>query len=112
MALGERHDRGPCRPCAVKVHRHQGRRPLGDRRFDRRRVDAEVVPDVDEAGVAPASRIALSVATKVNGLVITSSPGSRPSACIAATRAVVPLLTATAWRDADDLGELFSKRST
>ena len=56
--------------------------------------------------VAPASRIAFSVATNVNGSVITSSPGCRSSTCSAAISAVVPLFTATAWATAGQLGEL------
>ena len=45
---------------------------------------------------APASRMALSVAAKVNGLVMTSSPGLRSSTCSDATSEVVPLFTAIA----------------
>ena len=46
--------------------------------------------------VAPASRMEFKVATNVKGLVTTSSPGCSCSASSATTRAVVPLLTATA----------------
>ena len=49
-------------------------------------------------GVAPTSRIALSVATKVKGDVITSSPAPIRWASSDAMSALVPLLTATAFR--------------
>ena len=48
--------------------------------------------------VAPHSRIAFSVATNVNALVTTSSPGPTPSTRSAATSATVPLATATVCR--------------
>ena len=47
--------------------------------------------------VAPDSMMAFSVATKVKGLVITSSPGCRSRTWSAAINAVVPLFTATTW---------------
>ena len=62
--------------------------------------------------VAPDSRIAFSVATKVNGLVMTSSPGPIPSAWSAATSAVVPLLTATACSTSCAAAKLRSNSST
>src|SRR3712207_4936237 len=62
--------------------------------------------------VAPASRTAFRVAAKVNGEVTTSSPGSRSSTCSAATRAVVPLLTATAWRTPTTSAKASSRRCT
>ena len=49
--------------------------------------------------------MALTVATNVNGEVITSSPGPTPRAVRAATSAVVPLFTATAcsaWQKASE----------
>ncbi len=46
--------------------------------------------------VAPDSRIALSVAAKLNDVVITSSPGPICSASSAATSDTVPFDTATA----------------
>ncbi len=47
--------------------------------------------------VAPDCRTAFSVAAKVNGVVITSSPAPMPRASRVATSAVVPLFTAIAW---------------
>ena len=49
-------------------------------------------------GVAPARRITLTVALKLNETVMTSSPGPMPSACSTASWATVPLLIRTAWR--------------
>ena len=62
--------------------------------------------------VAPASRMALRVATKVNGLVSTSSPGERSSTFKAATSAVVPLFTAMAWRVPTSVANSASRRAT
>ena len=47
-------------------------------------------------GVAPAYSIAATVATNVNGTVITSSPGPMPAASSARCSALVPELTPTA----------------
>ena len=47
-------------------------------------------------GVAPAWMMALTVAQKVKGVVITSSPGCNPAASMARCRAAVQELTATA----------------
>ena len=44
-------------------------------------------------GFAPSSTIISAVATKVNGVVITSSPGLTPSAISAISSASVPLAT-------------------
>ena len=44
-------------------------------------------------GVAPARQMTSTVATNVNGVVMTSSPGPMPSARSASSRASVPELT-------------------
>ena len=62
--------------------------------------------------VAPASRIALSVATNVNGLVITSSPGCEVQHLQRRDSAVVPLLTATACRAPTSSANPSSNRAT
>ena len=49
-----------------------------------------------KTGVAPARRITLTVALKLNETVMTSSPGPMPSACRTASWATVPLLISTA----------------
>ena len=46
--------------------------------------------------MAPARRITLTVALKLNETVMTSSPGPMPSACSTASWATVPLLISTA----------------
>jgi hypothetical protein len=48
-------------------------------------------------GVAPTMEIASAEAKKVNGVVITSSPGPMSSARNASTSASVPLATPVAW---------------
>ena len=63
-------------------------------------------------GVAPTSDTASAVAKKVNGLVITSSPGPMPKARSASTRASVPLATATAWRTPTQSAASASKART
>ena len=61
-------------------------------------IDVEVAASMSaNRAVAPDSMIAFRVATNVNGLVMTSSPGCRSSTSRAAINAVVPLLTATTW---------------
>src|SRR4051794_1742707 len=62
--------------------------------------------------VAPVDTIALTVAMKVNGLVTTSAPGGRSSAFNAATRATVPLDTATACATSVSLAKRCSNSST
>ncbi len=47
-----------------------------------------------KTGMAPTSKIASQVATKVNPCVITSSPGPTPSAVSATFSAAVPEVTA------------------
>ncbi len=51
-----------------------------------------------KTGVAPQSATLLADATKVRGVTITSSPRPMPSAWSAASRASVPLASATAYR--------------
>ena len=48
-------------------------------------------------GVAPSSTIISAVATNVNGVVMTSSPGPMPSAISAISSASVPEPTLTQW---------------
>jgi hypothetical protein len=50
-------------------------------------------------GFAPRSTIISAVAMKVNGVVMTSSPGSIPSPISAISSASVPDATLTQWRD-------------
>ena len=50
-----------------------------------------------KTGVAPSSAILSAVAMKLNGVVITSSPGPISSAINASSRASVPLATETQW---------------
>ncbi len=51
-----------------------------------------------KTGVAPARRMTLTVALKLNETVMTSSPGPIPSAWRTASWATVPLLIRTACR--------------
>lgn len=53
-------------------------------------------PGTESMGVTPAYRIALAVAMKVIGVVITSSPGPMPNATSARCRPCVQLVTPTA----------------
>jgi hypothetical protein len=48
-------------------------------------------------GIARSYSSALTEATKLNGVVMTSSPAEMPQARTARWRAAVPELTATAW---------------
>ena len=50
-----------------------------------------------KTGVAPTRTIAPTVAKKVNGVVITSSPALIPSTISAMINASEPLVTPTAW---------------
>ena len=63
-------------------------------------------------GVAPAWMIALTVAQKVSGVVITSSPGCEPAASMLRCRAAVQELTATAWCAPRYRGEIRSNCAT
>ena len=65
-----------------------------------------------KTGVAPVYLIADTVAMKVMETVMTSSPALMPAASKATCRALVPVLTATAWRTLCAAANSFSNAST
>src|SRR5579884_183382 len=65
-----------------------------------------------KCGKAPACEIASTVAMKVLGTVITTSPGATPAAIKANRRASVPLLTPTQWSTSQNLANSHSNSST
>ena len=82
----------------VKMHRNDCARSRRDRRLDALRVDVIVFGSMSaNTGVAPTIAIASALATNVNGVVMTSSPGPMSRARSAKCRASVPELTPTAW---------------
>ncbi len=77
------------------MNRQDGLGAFGDSRLDTARIYVERFRiDVHEARPKPVYSIAATVATKVNGVVITSPPAPTPAASSAKCSALVPEFTA------------------
>ena len=102
VPVGDRDERVHVGHEPVQVDRHDRPGPRRDRRLDQRRDPCRSRPRGRRRrpGVAPARRIALTVALNVKETVMTSSPGPMPSPCSTASRATVPLLMRIACCDA------------
>ena len=86
------HDRVHVRRLTVEMHRQNRFGARRDRRLNRARIHGERARDRYRPGRAALRyrRLAATLATNVNGTVMTSSPGPTPAASKAKCRALVP----------------------